>query len=93
MLLRFWQNKAAQIDLVIDRSDNVVNVIEIKFSNSEYTITKDYDLKLRNKMQEFKESTKTQKALWLVMLTTFGLKNGPYNGIVQRSITADIFFK
>lgn len=88
-----WQNKAAQIDLVIDRSDNVINVIEIKFSNSEYTITKDYDLKLRNKMQEFKESTKTQKALWLVMLTTFGLKNGPYNGIVQRSITADIFFK
>ncbi|MFZ1750881.1 MAG: ATP-binding protein, partial [Saprospiraceae bacterium] len=70
-----WQNKDAQIDLAIDRSDNVINVIEIKFSSDEYTITKDDDKKLRNKMTEFKEATKTKKALWLVMLTTFGLKN------------------
>ncbi|MBK8623357.1 MAG: AAA family ATPase [Saprospiraceae bacterium] len=88
-----WQNKNAQIDLIIDRSDNVINVIEIKFSNSEFTITKDYDKKLRNKIHEFKESTKTRKALWLVMLTTFGLKNGPYNGLVQKSITSNIFFR
>lgn len=87
-----WQNKDAQIDLVIDRSDNVVNVIEIKFSNNEYTISKDYDIKLRNKINEFKESTKTKKAIWLVMLTTFGLKNSPHNGLVQRSLTSDIFF-
>jgi len=87
-----WQNKDAQIDLLIDRSDNVVNVIEIKFSNNEYTITKDYDIKLRNKINEFKESTKTKKAIWLVMLTTHGLKNSPYNGLVQKSLTSDIFF-
>ena len=88
-----WQNKDAQIDLIIDRSDNVINVIEIKFSNSEYTITKDYDIKLRNKINEFREATKTRKALWLVMLTTYGLKNSPYNGLVQKSITSDIFFQ
>jgi uncharacterized protein len=88
-----WQNKDAQIDLIIDRSDNVINVIEIKFSNSEYTITKDYNSKLRNKLNEFKESTKSKKALWLVMLTTFGLKNSPYTGIVQKSLTSDIFFQ
>ncbi len=44
-------------------------------------------------INEFWESTKTKKALWLVMLTTFGLKNSPYNGIVQKSLTSDIFFQ
>ena len=88
-----WQNKNAQIDLLIDRSDNVINLIEIKFSNAEYTISKDYDLKLRNKMKEFSETTKTKKALWLILISTYGLKKGPYNGLVQKSLSSDVFFQ
>jgi AAA+ ATPase superfamily predicted ATPase len=87
-----WQNNAAQIDLVIDRSDNVINLIEIKFSNTEYTITREYDTKLRKKISEFAEYTKTKKAIWLVMLTTFGLKKGPFNGVAQRALSMEIFF-
>jgi AAA+ ATPase superfamily predicted ATPase len=88
-----WQNPNAQIDLVIDRADKVINLVEIKYAQSEYLITKNYDHNLRNKMAEFKEATKTRKALWLVMLTPFGLKNGPYNGIAQKTLTAQIFFE
>jgi hypothetical protein len=88
-----WQNPNAQIDLVIDRADKVINLVEIKYAQSEYLITKNYDQNLRNKMAEFKEATKTRKALWLVMLTPFGLKNGPYNGIAQKTLNAQIFFE
>jgi AAA+ ATPase superfamily predicted ATPase len=87
-----WKNQNAQIDLVIDRADKVINLVEIKYAQAAYLITKNYDQNLRNKIAEFKEATKTRKAVWLVMLTSFGLKNGPYNGIAQKSLNAEVLF-
>ena len=46
----------------IDRRDHVVNLCEIKFSLSLYTITKAYAENLRNKIRAFKEETGTKKA-------------------------------
>ncbi len=87
-----WYTKEAQIDLVIDRSDRVINLVEIKFSNAEYLITKKYDEVLRNKVQAFRNHSKTKKAIWLTMITTYGLKLGPHNGTVQNAIVMDRFF-
>ncbi len=78
--------------MVIDRADKVINLVEIKYAQAAYLITKNYDQNLRNKIAEFKEATKTRKAVWLVMLTSFGLKNGPYNGIAQKSLNAEVLF-
>lgn len=41
--------KGAQIDLLIDRNDQVVNICEMKYSLSEFTIDADYERNLRNK--------------------------------------------
>ena len=87
-----WANKTSQIDMVIDRKDNVINLIEAKFSINEYVITKDYAEKLRNKIGSFKEETKTKKAVWLVMISTYGLGQSPYNGLAQQNLTMDMFF-
>ncbi len=87
-----WYSKEAQIDLVIDRNDQVVNIIEIKFSTSAYLITKKYDEVLRNKIAIFSKENKEHKAIWLVMLSTYGLQQSPYNGLVNNSLTMDIFF-
>ncbi|GLR19273.1 AAA family ATPase [Portibacter lacus] len=81
-----WWGDGAQVDLVIDRKDQVINLIEIKFSVDEYVITKEYDAKLRNKVSMFQQATKTRKALWTTMLTTYGLKDNMYSGNVQRVI-------
>ena len=56
-------NNGAQIDLIIDRRDRVINICEIKFSSSLYTITKAYADKLRQKITVFKTETGTQKAI------------------------------
>lgn len=42
--------KGAQIDMLIDRDDNIINVCEMKFSQGEYELTEKYDLDLRNKI-------------------------------------------
>jgi len=50
-----------QIDLIIDRRDRVINLCEMKFSLSEYAIDKDYDEKLRKRIETFRKNLKTKK--------------------------------
>jgi uncharacterized protein len=86
--------KGTQIDLLIDRKDNVITVCEIKFSNDEYEITKSYANDLRNKLNLFKSESKTRKTLFLAMITTFGVKTNQYSlGLVQNFITMDALFE
>ncbi len=69
--------KSAQIDLLIDRRDQVINLCECKFSIDTFSIDKDYSEKLRSKIATFKTVTKTKKAVFLTMITTYGVeKNG-----------------
>jgi uncharacterized protein len=83
----------AQIDLIIDRKDRVINLCEIKYSINSYEITKAYDLNLRNKIGAFKESTKTKKAVFMTMITTFGLVKNQYSrSIIQNELTMDNLF-
>jgi hypothetical protein len=87
-----WRGKSAQIDLLIDRNDNLINLCEMKYSKTKYTITKSYDEILRNKLASFTEETRTRKAIHLTMLTTYGLERNEYWGNVQSEITMDDLF-
>ena len=93
-----WQSKkssqGAQIDLVIDRRDQVVNLCEVKYSINPYTINKSYADNLRNKMGTFRNETKTRKAIFLTMITTFGLERNKHAvSLVQNDITMDALFE
>jgi AAA+ ATPase superfamily predicted ATPase len=85
-------NPAAQIDLVINRKDGIINLVEIKFSHKEFVITKDYEENLRNKIFTFKEETDTRKAVHLLMLTTWGVKKNKYSEIIQKELIIDDLF-
>lgn len=91
-----WKSKrekdGAQIDMVIDRADNIINICEMKFSDDDFTITAAYDKNLRNKISTFKEETQTRKALHLTLVTTYGLKFNEYAGRIQSCITMDDLF-
>ena len=95
-----WRTKpnienGAQIDLLIDRSDHIVNVCEIKFSRAEFTIDKAYAKNLRNKMAAFSNVKKNKrKVLFLTMITTFGVLDNEYcKELVQNEITLIDLFK
>ncbi len=86
--------KGTQIDLVLDRNDQVINLFEIKFSNQLFSISKAYFENLSNKVNIFKATTKTKKQLFLVFITTFGLTENQYSsGIVSRSLTLEDLFR
>lgn len=89
-----WQNKNAQIDLLIDRNDYIINICEMKFSINEFTIDKNYFSNLNRKIDEFKLASKTKKAVHLTMITANGVKKNQYSNIImQQNINLDSLFQ
>lgn len=86
------ENAGAQIDMLIDRRDNIINICEIKFSLDEFEIDREYEETLRHKIECFRESTKTKKALHLTMITTYGVKKNKYSDRVQSQVRMDDLF-
>ena len=86
------KENGAQIDLVIERNDNVINLCEIKYANGEFTISKKYEENLRNKRAAFKEETKSRRAVHITMITTYGLKRNEYWGKIQSEVTMNELF-
>ena len=85
--------QGAQIDLLIDRKDQCINVCEMKFSISDFEITKSYASELKRKLKVFYDNTGTKKTLFLTIVTSFGIKNiSSYPGLVQNEIKMDALF-
>ena len=85
-------NPGAQIDLIIDRKDGVVNVCEIKYTMTKYAIDAAYEDNLRNKIYAFVNETKCKKAVHLTFLSVAGLIKNSHSGIVQNEITGNVLF-
>ena len=92
-----WRSKdaesGAEIDLLIDRRDNIINICEIKYSEKEFTIDKAYSKNLRNKRGTFREETKVRKAIHLTMITTCGVKRNEYWGEIQSEVVVEDLFE
>jgi len=82
-----------QIDLLIDRKDQSINLCEMKFYNDEWTLSKLDADKLRRRRSRFQQLTKTKKTLFNTLITTYGLRPNQYShSQVDRSITMDALF-
>ena len=83
-----------QIDMIIDRADQTINLCEAKFTRENFVITKSYATQLRMKKSVFKQATQTKKLIFTTLLTTFpALKNQHYPGEIDNEITMDKLFK
>ena len=81
-----------QIDLVLERADNVINICEMKYSANVYAIDKAYDSALGRKLATFAGVTGTRKAIHLTLVTANGLLHNHYSGRVQSEVVlADLF--
>jgi hypothetical protein len=91
-----WRSKTsgpgAQVDLVIDRADQIINLCEMKYASTEYSIDKKTDLALRSKKAAFLAETRTRKAAHTTMITTYGLKRNDYAAAIPFQLTLDDLF-
>ena len=83
-----WKSKSndlgAQIDLLIFRKDHIIKLCEIKYSIDSYVITKEYEKKLRNKLQTFYGEVKPKEQLVLTLISFNGLKENSHSEIVRK---------
>ncbi|HLO54965.1 MAG TPA: ATP-binding protein [Saprospiraceae bacterium] len=86
--------EGAQIDMLIDRNDNVINLCEIKFYNEEMVLTKVDAENIRKKKSIFKFITKTKKQVFVTLITTFGMHQSKNTlGLIDNVLTVDSLFE
>lgn len=81
-----------QIDLLIDRADDVVNVCEMKYSKSNYLITKSYAEKLRKRMSALEQACPDKK-FHLTFISVNPFEHNAYSDVITSTVTADDLFK
>ena len=88
-----WDNPRAQVDLVIDRDDNWVNLCEMKFYNEEFALDAGYMKRLETKKREYKADKGGRKGIFLTMMTTHGIRKNKYStAIVDHDLRIDCLF-
>lgn len=82
-----------QIDLLLDRGDQTINLCEIKYvSSSEYTLNEEEETKILSRRDRFIEETDTTKAVHLTLVTTRGLTRNSHSDIFQNVVVAESLF-
>lgn len=80
----------AQIDLLIDRSDDSITICEIKYTNKPFDIDKAYAANLEKKVTVYKKITKTTKQIFLSMISASGIKHSERSAkLISNVVTLD----
>lgn len=82
----------SQIDLLIDRKDQVINVCEMKFSTDVYAPSATDEEAIRHKVHDFQTLTGTRSALHPTLVTPYGLRRNAHAGVFQVVVTAEGLF-
>lgn len=86
------EKEGTQIDLLICRKDNVVNMCEMKFCADEYTVTKAYERKLVHRQILLSDLVNRRTAIHPVLVTTYGLVYNEYSSSFLHTVLMDDLF-
>ena len=90
-----WRSRTpprAQVDMIIERADRMINLCEIKYTLADYTITATEDRNLRNRIAAFQRDSKTRYGILPTWITPYGLAPNEYAAAVQYQVTMDDLF-
>jgi len=91
-----WRSKEsanpAQIDLIIERADQIVNVCEVKFSKGEYRLSQAEELKIANRVNDFRNETGIRLGIVPTLITTYGLRENSHSDVVAETVELNQLF-
>ena len=87
------EGKKAQIDLIINRADNVATICEVKFSGASFEVSKKYYEELIERSALIATKLKKKQSMQHVLITTFGLKTNNYSSFFDASLCFDDLFR
>ena len=86
------EKHSAQIDLLIDRSDQTINICEMKFYNMPYSMTAQDEEDVERKVSAFIEATETDKNIVVTMITAKGLERNEHSEGIQKEVSLEQLF-
>ncbi len=86
------ENSSGQIDLIISRNDNVVNMCEIKFYSKPFTVDEKLYMKILSRDEEIRKYISKKAAVHNTLITTFGANKNQYSFVFQNILTLDDVF-
>jgi len=87
------EQDGAQIDLLLERQDQIINLCEMKFSRYEFILSKDYERELLRKQELFNQNATPRQAIHLTLVTTFGQRENIHSSVFQSEIRLDDLFE
>ena len=81
-----------QIDLLIIRKDNVVNICEMKFYSEEFTVDKSYHNTLIHRQNLLSERIPRKTVIHPTLISTYGIKYNEYSSDFVKVLTMDCLF-
>lgn len=84
--------RGTQIDLIISRSDRIINICEMKFVDEEFSMTARYREEINNKIMRFRHDCKVRYPIHPVLVTTYGLKQNEHSDIFQNVVVQKDLF-
>ena len=82
----------AQIDLLIERADKMINLCEIKYSETEYSLSQEEYMNIMRRVENFRAAIQTHYGIVPTIITTFGLARGMYADSIHASVVMDDLF-
>lgn len=90
---REGDEEGTQIDLLISRNDNVINMCEIKYYSGEFKVDKNYYAKILKRQNILSENISPKYAIHSTLITTMGLVHNEYSGVFQNVVVLDDLFE
>jgi AAA+ ATPase superfamily predicted ATPase len=86
------EHEGTQIDLLISRKDNIVNLCEMKFYSEDFAVNKSYHQKLVHRTNLLLQHLSRKTAIHPILITTYGLEYNEYSSDFMHTITLDDLF-
>lgn len=87
-----WRSPDAQIDLLIERADDAVNVCEMKYATSEYVLDREEHDRIINRRESYSRRECPKGAVYLTLITPKGLVCNALGNDLQSVVTLDDLF-
>ena len=92
-----WTKKSndepgTQVDLLISRNDNVINMCEMKYYGSDFMVNKDYFKVLLHRQDLLAQEVSRKVSVRNTLITTYGLRRNEYSSVFTNVITMDDLF-
>ena len=86
-------DRNAQIDLMIERDDHVINACEIKYYSTAFAVDKQYYQDLLGRQELLTSMISPKSSVYQTIISTYGLKKNEYSGIFTQSVTMEDLFR